>query len=72
MNEQCALALRDLIKTQYIGVSHAFKAHLRSHRIRSNIITFYQVVGSIYYLLAVGQQKTCWETQCSIKDPDDR
>ncbi|RCV30441.1 hypothetical protein SETIT_6G094900v2 [Setaria italica] len=26
------------------------------------------VVGSIYYLLAVGQQKTCWETQCSVKD----
>ncbi|KAF8654947.1 hypothetical protein HU200_061379 [Digitaria exilis] len=25
------------------------------------------VVGSIYYLLAVGRQKTCWETQCSIE-----
>ncbi|TVU42148.1 hypothetical protein EJB05_08540, partial [Eragrostis curvula] len=27
-----------------------------------------QVVGAIYYLLAVGRQKTCWETQCSIED----
>ncbi|CAL4997797.1 unnamed protein product [Urochloa decumbens] len=26
------------------------------------------VVGSIYYLLAVGRQKTCWETQCSIEE----
>ncbi|TVU42158.1 hypothetical protein EJB05_08550, partial [Eragrostis curvula] len=26
------------------------------------------VVGAIYYLLAVGRQKTCWETQCSIED----
>ncbi|XP_062195712.1 probable cyclic nucleotide-gated ion channel 14 [Phragmites australis] len=26
------------------------------------------VVGSIYYLLAVDRQKTCWETQCSVED----
>ncbi|KAJ1267935.1 hypothetical protein BS78_07G097000 [Paspalum vaginatum] len=26
------------------------------------------VVGSIYYLLTVDRQKTCWETQCSIED----
>jgi cyclic nucleotide gated channel, plant len=41
----------------------SYRKKLMIHMTRSH-----QVVGAIYYLLAVDRQKTCWETQCSIED----
>jgi cyclic nucleotide gated channel, plant len=41
----------------------SYRKKLMIHMTRSH-----QVVGAIYYLLAVDRQKTCWETQCSIAD----